>query len=110
MEPATEEAARATLAALKAEIGVKTPAQVEAWDWSEDVAPQFVLDEGDEERIEAGKSLRAYMADDIAYRLGVQLQEMAKDLHPDERREGMKIARAGDTLAARLRAIAGSST
>jgi len=106
MQPATEQDARDALAALRAEIGVKAAAEVEAWDWAEDVALWFVLDEADDERMERGLTLREWFALDISERLGQQLQDMAKDLHPDERREGMKVARAGAKLAERLWAIA----
>jgi hypothetical protein len=108
VEENLEAEARKALEALRAEIGVKGKQQLDAWDWAEDVSLRYVVDEVNEERLEKGHSLRGFFAADLAYRLGVQLQEISKDAHPSEEKEVLATARAAKVLAKRLSAIAES--
>lgn len=101
----SQEAARAMLAALGAET-CRTAVEREAFDWAEDVALWFFLDEAQDEWRDSGETMRSFMARDLAYRLGTQLPEMAKDAHPDEAREQRALARAGERIAERLLALA----
>lgn len=101
----TEAEAREALSALRIELDIRTPAENEAWDWAEDVALWFLLDECIDEFGKSGFTVREWFARDISTRLSVQLQEMTKDIHPDEEREGKKLARAGLKIAEKLSAI-----
>ena len=84
----------------------KTAIDREAFDWAEDVALWFFLDEAADEWEAGSQTVEQFIASDLAYRLGTQLQEMSKDADPHEAKEARALSRAGARLADCLNKIA----
>jgi hypothetical protein len=100
-----ESEARRAMATLRTEV-CRNGAEREAWDWAEDVCLRYVVDEAAEELPELGRDIRGFIAADMAYRIGCQLQEMAEDAHPIGDREEIAMARLALPVAKRLEALA----
>ena len=101
----------AVLSALRDEVCTTTK-QNAAWDWAEDVCRRFVVDEAEQEWVDDGVTLRSYIASDMAYRLGEQYQDMAKDARrfkdPVDRAD-ISLAKPAMIIAERLLEIAKNS-
>jgi hypothetical protein len=95
--------AKEILMKLRAEV-CTTAKQREIFDWAADPAEDFAESEDAiDERAASGESLEAYIRDDMAYRLGEQLQDMAEDQRgQDQGPQALATARVAAVLAEKL--------
>jgi hypothetical protein len=90
------------MAALRRDVIL--PAEADIWEWAEGVAISHLADECREDFEASGKTMRAWLAEDMAFRIGEQLVSMAGDVAPSEAdyKDARRHLRVAPKIAERL--------
>jgi hypothetical protein len=90
------------MAALRRDVIL--PAEADIWEWAEEMAIYNLAHECREDFEESGKTMRQWIAADMAFRIGEQLVGMAGDVAPSEPdyKDARRHLRVAPKIAERL--------